>query len=81
MPDTSKKKTNSSSNSNSGTSGNGGRGGGGGKPSQYAFIKEGWGSRKNFQLAYGLKMDPDDIEEGNRILEAFEERGAFEKKR
>ncbi|KAK7514560.1 uncharacterized protein IWZ02DRAFT_185967 [Phyllosticta citriasiana] len=80
MPDTSKKKTNSSSNSNSSTSGNGG-GGGGGKPSQYAFIKQGWGSRKNFQLAYGLKMDPDDIEEGNRILEAFEERGAFEKKR
>ncbi|KAK7538506.1 uncharacterized protein J3D65DRAFT_622228 [Phyllosticta citribraziliensis] len=75
MPDTSKKNTNSSSNTNSGKSGNSGA-----KPSQYAFIKEGWGSRKEFQLSYGLKMTPEDFEEGNRILEGFEKQGAFEKK-
>ncbi|KAK8160816.1 hypothetical protein BKA80DRAFT_276048 [Phyllosticta citrichinensis] len=61
----------SSPNSNSGKSG---------KPSVYAFIKEGWGSRKEFQLSYGLKMTPEDLEEGNRILEGFEKQGAFEKK-
>ncbi|KAJ8083404.1 hypothetical protein PM082_009276 [Marasmius tenuissimus] len=37
------------------------------------IIQEGWGSRANFQASYGLKMTPGDIEEGNLILEAFEE--------
>ncbi|MCJ1331203.1 hypothetical protein MMC10_007891 [Thelotrema lepadinum] len=41
-------------------------------PSKYAFIKEGWGgSRPNFQASYGLKMDPEGLEEGNRIIEGF----------
>jgi len=41
--------------------------------SKSKIIKDGWGSRLNFQLSYGLKMTPEDIEEGNRILEAFQE--------
>jgi hypothetical protein len=41
--------------------------------SKYKFIKDGWGSRPLFQASYGLKMTPEDIEEGNRILEALME--------
>lgn len=41
------------------------------KKSKYQFIKEGWGNRINFQASYGLNMTPDDIEEGNAILEAL----------
>ena len=40
-------------------------------PSKYRFIKDGWGNRVNFQASFGLKMTPEDIDEGNRILEAF----------
>ncbi|KAI3612104.1 hypothetical protein WG66_016239 [Moniliophthora roreri] len=36
------------------------------------IIKEDWGSRLNFQISYGLKMSPEDIEEGNLILEEME---------
>lgn len=39
------------------------------RPTKYSIIKEGWGDRPNFQYSYGLKMGPDDIEEGNAILE------------
>ncbi|THU97515.1 hypothetical protein K435DRAFT_778016 [Dendrothele bispora CBS 962.96] len=49
-----------------------------GPKSRYQIIKDGWGSRTNFQYSYGLKMTPEDIEEGNRILEAFEEQEKLE---
>lgn len=39
----------------------------------YKMVKEGWGSRPNFQASYGLPMDPDGIQEGNKILDAFRE--------
>ncbi|CAJ0543165.1 Ff.00g004420.m01.CDS01 [Fusarium sp. VM40] len=32
---------------------------------------DGWGSRPIFQSSYRLGMDPDSIEEGNAILDAF----------
>ncbi|KAL1983204.1 hypothetical protein VTN96DRAFT_378 [Rasamsonia emersonii] len=41
--------------------------------SKYQFIKENWGNRPNFQFSYGLKTTPEDIEEGNLILEALME--------
>jgi hypothetical protein len=36
------------------------------------IVKSGWGNRSNFQASYGLKLTPDDIEEGKAILKAFE---------
>ncbi|KAJ3772632.1 hypothetical protein EV361DRAFT_951277 [Lentinula raphanica] len=39
--------------------------------SKNQVIKEGWGSRPNFQHSHGLKMTPEDIEEGNLILDAY----------
>lgn len=40
--------------------------------SNYQMIKEGgWGDRPSFQYSFGLKMTPEDIEEGNQILESF----------
>ncbi|KAL0058977.1 hypothetical protein AAF712_014314 [Marasmius tenuissimus] len=33
--------------------------------------KSGWGSRPNFQHSHGLKMTPDDIDEGNDILDQY----------
>lgn len=41
--------------------------------SNYQIIKEGWGDRPTFQASYGLPMDPDGIEEGNKILDGFRE--------
>ncbi|KAM5349363.1 hypothetical protein ACJ41O_005868 [Fusarium nematophilum] len=47
-------------------------GAGSSKPStRYSIVKKGWGSRPNLQASYGLTMDPDDIAEGNAILDAF----------
>ncbi|PGH10792.1 hypothetical protein AJ79_05265 [Helicocarpus griseus UAMH5409] len=46
--------------------------------SNYQFVKQGWGSRPNFQYSFGLKMDPDGIEEGNAIIEAFRQQDAQE---
>ncbi|MCJ1486495.1 hypothetical protein MMC06_006672 [Schaereria dolodes] len=44
------------------------------RPSRNAFLTQGWGSRMNFQLSYGLKPgNDDDWEEGNRILDALME--------
>lgn len=40
--------------------------------SKYKIVKDGWGSRTNFQASYGLKMTPEDLEEGNQILEAMQ---------
>lgn len=40
-------------------------------PSKYRIVKDGWGSRSNFQASYLLGMDPEGLEEGNRILDAF----------
>jgi len=37
--------------------------------SRYAFVKEGWGSRKNFQASYGLSMEPEDMKAGGEILD------------
>ncbi|KAL7276506.1 hypothetical protein RUND412_000497 [Rhizina undulata] len=50
--------------------------------SKYKLVKEGWGNRPNFQASYGLNMSPDDIEEGNAILEAMlaADAGASEKR-
>jgi len=36
------------------------------------IVKAGWGNRTNFQASCGLKMTPDDLEEGKAILKAFE---------
>ncbi|KAK7442043.1 hypothetical protein VKT23_016320 [Stygiomarasmius scandens] len=44
-----------------------------GPRSRYQIIKDGWGNRVNFQLSYGLRMTPDDLEEGDRILDILEE--------
>ncbi|KAJ0103752.1 hypothetical protein J7T55_001371 [Diaporthe amygdali] len=41
--------------------------------SKYRIIKDGWGSRTNFQGSHGLKMDPDGLEEGNLILEGYQQ--------
>ncbi|CRK14808.1 hypothetical protein HYQ45_000515 [Verticillium longisporum] len=30
-----------------------------------------WGGRQNFQHSYGLKMTPDDIAQGNAILDSM----------
>ncbi|KZV91721.1 hypothetical protein EXIGLDRAFT_719112 [Exidia glandulosa HHB12029] len=38
------------------------------RPTKYSVIKDGWGSRPNFQYSYGLKMTPEDLEEGEEIL-------------
>ncbi|PWW77882.1 hypothetical protein C7212DRAFT_77912, partial [Tuber magnatum] len=40
--------------------------------SKYKIIKDSWGSRSNFQASYGLGTTPGDLEEGDRILEAFQ---------
>ncbi|CAI4213246.1 unnamed protein product [Parascedosporium putredinis] len=42
-------------------------------PSAYRIINDGWGSRSNFQHSYGLDMSPEGLEEGNQIIEAFQE--------
>ncbi|KAG8157939.1 hypothetical protein KVR01_012211 [Diaporthe batatas] len=40
-------------------------------PTKYRFAKDHWGSYSNFHYSHGLKHDPDDFEEGDRILEAY----------
>ncbi|KAF8427693.1 hypothetical protein EV426DRAFT_699759 [Tirmania nivea] len=40
-------------------------------PSSQNQIIKSYGGRVNFQASFGLKMTPEDIEEGNRILEGF----------
>lgn len=49
--------------------------------SKYAIVKDGWGDRRNFQASYGLKMTPDDLGEGKRILEKMQEYDAQNEKR
>jgi hypothetical protein len=34
--------------------------------SESRMVKEGWGSRSNFQASYGLAMTPEDLEKGMR---------------
>ncbi|RNJ60161.1 hypothetical protein D7B24_009190 [Verticillium nonalfalfae] len=34
-------------------------------------IAKAWGGRQNFQHSYGLKMTPDDIAQGNAILDSM----------
>ncbi|OJD36401.1 copia [Diplodia corticola] len=41
------------------------------------FIRSQWGSRAAFQSSYGLTMTPEDIEEGEAILEKFRRNGLF----
>jgi len=48
-------------------------------PESKSQIIRAYGGRPNFQHSMGLKMTPDDIEEGNRILEAFMEADEGEK--
>ncbi|KAG0138812.1 hypothetical protein HOY82DRAFT_5315 [Tuber indicum] len=40
--------------------------------SKYKIIKDGWGSRANFQASYGLGMSPEGLEEGDSILETMQ---------
>ncbi|KAH7097903.1 alpha/beta hydrolase fold-domain-containing protein [Auriculariales sp. MPI-PUGE-AT-0066] len=40
-------------------------------PTRYSVVKDGWGTRLNFQHSYGLRMDLDDLEEGDRILDVI----------
>ncbi|KAK9235403.1 hypothetical protein V1525DRAFT_410064 [Lipomyces kononenkoae] len=47
--------------------------------SKSSIIRDGWGSRANFQASYGLKMTPDDLEEGEAILNALLERDRLTK--
>ncbi|KAJ7368434.1 hypothetical protein B0H14DRAFT_3421404 [Mycena olivaceomarginata] len=42
-------------------------------PMTRSQIIKSYGGRPNFQYSFGLKMDPDSIEEGNAILDAFEQ--------
>lgn len=44
--------------------------------SNYQMAKEGWGDRVSFQTSMGLKMTPDDIDEGNEILDAYRDADA-----
>lgn len=46
---------------------------GGSSNSNSQIIKESWGDRPNFQASHGLSMDPEGIEEGNKILDSFRE--------
>ncbi|RPA93183.1 hypothetical protein L873DRAFT_1816425 [Choiromyces venosus 120613-1] len=36
--------------------------------SKYKIVKDGWGTRVNFQTCYGLGMTSEDLEEGDHIL-------------
>jgi hypothetical protein len=47
---------------------------------RYKIVKDGWGNRPNFQASYGLTMSPEDIEEGNKILEGMQEDQAEEER-
>lgn len=40
-------------------------------PTKYRFVKDNWGDRKMFQYSHGLRMEPDDFEEGQIILEGY----------
>ncbi|PUU80614.1 hypothetical protein B9Z19DRAFT_974322 [Tuber borchii] len=40
--------------------------------SKYGTVKDGWGNRTNFQASYGLNTTPEDLEEGNEILELMQ---------
>ncbi|KAK7001005.1 hypothetical protein R3P38DRAFT_3051724 [Favolaschia claudopus] len=42
-------------------------------PQTRSQIIKGFGGRPNFQYSYGLKMEPDEIEEGNAILDMLEQ--------
>jgi len=44
--------------------------------SNYKMVKDGWGSRPNFQASYGLNMNPSGIAKGNKILDAFRQADA-----
>jgi uncharacterized Zn finger protein (UPF0148 family) len=37
------------------------------------IVKDGWGSRPNFQASYRLQMTSEDLAEGNAILKAMQE--------
>ncbi|KAJ3711551.1 hypothetical protein EV361DRAFT_951278 [Lentinula raphanica] len=38
---------------------------------RYQTVKNGWGSRPNFQHSHGLNMTPEHISEGNAILDGY----------
>ncbi|VUC25847.1 unnamed protein product [Clonostachys rosea] len=64
----------SQSSSNQPSSGSNNKGGASSSekpPTRYRVVKDGWGDRPNFQHSHGLKMDPEGIEEGNLILDAY----------
>lgn len=64
----------SSNNKGSGGSGQGNSSSSGGsRSSNSQIVKDGWGSRPNFQASYGHPMTPEGIAEGNQILDAMRE--------
>jgi hypothetical protein len=44
--------------------------------SKYKIIKDGWGNRPNFQASHGLGMTPEDLEEGEAILDELQKASA-----
>ena len=40
--------------------------------SKYKIVKDGWGSRPKFQAAHGLGMTPEDLAEGDKILDEMQ---------
>ncbi|KUI60897.1 hypothetical protein VP1G_08092 [Cytospora mali] len=78
MPSNNNNKNNQSSSSSSSSSSSFARGQSANNPaaaagdkSNYKMTKEGWGDRVSFQHSMGLNMTPNDIHEGNEILDAF----------
>ncbi|EEQ92472.2 uncharacterized protein BDCG_07592 [Blastomyces dermatitidis ER-3] len=64
--------TTTTDNNNNNVTGEGSCSGGNKVHSKARIVKDGWGSRANFQASFGLCMGPDSLEEGNRILDAFQ---------
>lgn len=40
--------------------------------SRYKIVKDGWGSRTNFQVSHGLGMSREELAEGDKILDAMQ---------
>jgi hypothetical protein len=40
--------------------------------SKYKIVKDGWGSRTNFQASHGLGMTNEELVEGDKILDAMQ---------
>ena len=40
--------------------------------SRYRIVKDGWGNRSKFQASHGLGMTPEDLAEGDKIVDAMQ---------